>query len=75
VAFYTGDNKTAIAELQKADQHDPLILALLGEAYEKTGDAATAKTYYHKVLDANMHNPNNAFARPLAQKKLGGGRA
>jgi tetratricopeptide (TPR) repeat protein len=73
VAFYTGDYKTAIAELQKADQHDPLILALLGEAYEKSGDAAQAKAYYQKVLESNGHNPANAFARPLAKKKLGSG--
>jgi tetratricopeptide (TPR) repeat protein len=72
VAFYTGDYKTAIAELQKADQHDPLIVALLAESYEKSGDAAQAKTYYQKVLDINAHNPTNAFARPLAQKKLAG---
>lgn len=73
VAFYAGDYKTAIVELQKADQHDPLILALLGEAYEKSGDAAEAKSYYRKVLDANVHNTTSAFARPLAQKKLAGG--
>jgi tetratricopeptide (TPR) repeat protein len=73
VAFYTGDSKTAIAELQKADQQDPLILALLGEAYEKSGDAAQAKAYYGKVLEANGHNPANAFARPLAKKNLAGG--
>jgi len=72
VAFYTGDYKTAIADLQKADQHDPLNLALLGQAYEKSGDAAQAKVYYGKVLEMNMHNSNNAFARPLAKKKLGG---
>ena len=72
VAFYTGDYKTAIAELQKADQHDPMTLALLGEAYEKSGDAAQAKAYYQKVLDSNSHNPANAFARPLAKKKLAG---
>jgi tetratricopeptide (TPR) repeat protein len=72
VAFYTGDYKTAIAELQKADQHDPLILALLGEAYEKSSDAAQAKAYYQKVLEINTHNPTNAFARPLAKKKLAG---
>lgn len=70
VGFYTGDYKTAIAELEKADQHDPLILALLSEAYEKTGDAAQAKDYYRKVLEINTHNPTNAFARPLAKKKL-----
>jgi tetratricopeptide (TPR) repeat protein len=73
VAFYTGDFKTAIAELQKADQHDPLILALLGEAYEKSNDAAQARNYYQKVLEINSHNPTNAFARPLAKKKLGVG--
>lgn len=71
VAFYTGDYKTAIADLQKADQHDPLILALLSEAYEKTGDASQAMDYYRKVLTSNAHNPTNAFARPLAKKKLG----
>lgn len=73
VAFYSGDYKTAIAELQQADQHDPQILALLGEAYEKSGGGAEAKSYYHKVLDANVHNVTSAFARPLAQKKLAGG--
>jgi len=70
VAFYNGDYKTAIAELQKADQHDPLNLALLGQAYEKSGDAATAKDFYRKVLESNGHSPTNAFARPLAKKKL-----
>ncbi len=73
VAFYTGDYKTAIAELQKADQRDPLNLVLLGEAYEKSGDAAQAKAYYGKVLELNGHNPPNAFARPLAKKKLASG--
>jgi tetratricopeptide (TPR) repeat protein len=70
VAFYAGDYKTAIADLQKADQHDPLILALLGESYEKSGDRSQAKDYYQKVLALNTHNPTNAFARPLVNKKL-----
>lgn len=73
VAFYTGDYATAVAELQKADQHDPLNLALLAQAYEKSGDAAQAKIYYGKVLEVNVHNLTNAFARPLAKKKLAGG--
>jgi tetratricopeptide (TPR) repeat protein len=73
VAFYAGDYKTAIAELQKADQHDPLILVLLGQAYEKLGDATTARNFYSKVMEVNGHNPNVAFARPLAGKKLAGG--
>jgi tetratricopeptide (TPR) repeat protein len=73
VAFYTGDFKTAIADLQKADQHDPLNVVMLAQAYEKSGDAAQAKAYYSKVLEMNMHNPTNAFARPIAKKKLEGG--
>ncbi len=70
VAFYTGDYKTAIADLQKADQNDPLILALLGESYEKSGDRSQAMSYYRKVFAINTHNPTNAFARPLAKQRL-----
>jgi len=69
VALYAGDYKTAIAELQKADQRDPFILSLLAQAYEKSGDNAQAMEYYRKVLASNAHNPTNAFARPLAKKK------
>jgi tetratricopeptide (TPR) repeat protein len=74
VAFYAGDYKTAIADLQKADQRDPLILALLGESYEKAGDRSQAMDYYRKVLASNAHNPTNAFARPLAKKELAEGK-
>src|SRR5580700_9193711 len=70
VALYTGDYHGAIEQLQNADQHDPMVLALLGEAYEKFGDAAKAKSSYQKVLELNNHNPASAFARPLARKKL-----
>jgi tetratricopeptide (TPR) repeat protein len=73
VVFYTGEARTAIEELQKADQHDPMVLALLGEAYEKSENKAQAKAYYQKVLEVNIHNPANAYARPLAKKKLSGG--
>ncbi|MGA8761364.1 MAG: hypothetical protein WB562_00615, partial [Candidatus Sulfotelmatobacter sp.] len=72
VAFYTKDYKTAITELRKADQHDPMILALLGEALEASGDRKQALDYYRKVLMSNSHSPANAFARPLARKKLMG---
>jgi len=70
VAFYNGDYKTAIAELLKADQRDPLNLVLLAQAYEKSGDAATAKDFYRKVMESSGHSPTNAVARPLAKKKL-----
>jgi tetratricopeptide (TPR) repeat protein len=70
VAFYAGDYRTAINDLQKADLHDPFILALLGQAYEKSGNQAQATDCYRKVLASNAHNVTNAFARPLARKKL-----
>ena len=70
VAFYAGNYKDAIANLQQADQHDPMILVLLAESFEKTGDSSQANDYYRKVLALNSHNPTNAFARPLARKKL-----
>lgn len=71
VAFYLGDAKTAVTELQKANLKDPFILGLLGQAYEKMGDKSQAAEYYGKVMAVNTHNPANAFARPLARKKLG----
>ena len=70
VAFYHGDYKTAIAELQKGDQKDPFVLSLLAQAYEKSGDKAQALDYYRKVLTINAHSPTNAFARPLAKEKV-----
>jgi tetratricopeptide (TPR) repeat protein len=70
VALYTGDYKGAIADLQGADQKDVFVLSLLAQAYEKSGDKAQAIDYYRKVLTVNAHNPTNAFARPLAEKKL-----
>ncbi|HVO82636.1 MAG TPA: tetratricopeptide repeat protein [Terriglobales bacterium] len=70
VAFYAGDYKSAIADLQKANQRDPFILSLLAQAYEKAGDRTQAVEYYRKVMAVNAHNPTNAFARPLAKKKL-----
>jgi tetratricopeptide (TPR) repeat protein len=71
VAFYAGDYKAAIDQLHKADQKDPFILALLAQAFEKTGNQAEATKYYKQVLTINSHNPTNAFARPMAEKKLG----
>lgn len=71
VAFYSGDFKSAITDLQQADQRDPFILCLLAQAYEKSGDQTQAMEYYHKVLAVNAHSPTNAFSRPLARKKVG----
>lgn len=70
VAFFTGDYKTAINDLQKADLHDPFVLALLGQAYEKAGNQAQATDCYRKALASNGHSIASAFARSLAKKKL-----
>ncbi|MGC2184691.1 MAG: tetratricopeptide repeat protein [Terriglobales bacterium] len=72
VAFYGRDYQTAITDLQKANQKDPFIQVLLAQAYEKAGDATRAREYYGKVMANNGHGPTNAFARPLARKKLAG---
>jgi tetratricopeptide (TPR) repeat protein len=71
VALYTGDYQAALADLQKANQNDPFILALIAQTYEKLGDKAQATEYYRKALGSNAHNPPNAYAHPLAKRKLG----
>jgi len=72
VAFYDGDYKTAIAELQKGDQKDLFVLSLLAQALEKSGDKAKALEYYKQILTINSHSPGNAFARPQAERKMAG---
>jgi tetratricopeptide (TPR) repeat protein len=71
VAFYAGDYKAALAEFQKGNQNDPFILNLIAQSHEKLGDKAAAMEHYKKVMGFTTHNPNNAFARPFARKKLG----
>jgi tetratricopeptide (TPR) repeat protein len=71
VAFYTGDYKTSLVEFLKGNQNDPFVLSLIAQAYEKQGEQAAAMDAYKKVMGFTTHNPNNAFARPLARKKLG----
>ncbi len=70
VALYSGDYKTAIAEFPQAGMEEPFVLSLLAQAYEKSGDKAQAIVYYQKILTINLHNPSNAFARPLAKERL-----
>ncbi len=71
VAFYGGDYKTALGELLKANQNDVFILAMIAQTYEKLGEEAQAREYYRKAMGSKAHNPPNAYARPLARKKLG----
>ena len=72
VAFYAADYAGAVAELEKANQEDPFILSLLAQAHEQLGHKSKAIDIYRQVLASNAHNPTNAFARPLAVKKLSG---
>jgi tetratricopeptide (TPR) repeat protein len=69
-AFYLKDYPRAIQELQKADQEDPFILILLAQASEQTGQNQRAREYYQKAFASTSHAVNNAFARPLARRKL-----
>jgi len=71
VAFYAGDYKSALEELNKANQNDPFIQCLLGQTYEKLGEKDRAMEYYRKASAASSHNPPAAYAVPFARKKLG----
>ena len=72
VAFYEGDYKTALDDLQKANQNDPFIQCLIGQTYEKLGDKDKSMEYYRKAASTTAHNPPAAYARPFATKKLRG---
>lgn len=72
VALYTGNFAEALADLLKANPDDPFIQCLIAQTYEHLGDQAKATEFYRKALTAsNAHNPPNAYARPLAKRKLG----
>jgi tetratricopeptide (TPR) repeat protein len=70
VAFYAGDYKTALGELQQANQNDPFIQCMIGQTYEKLGEKDKAVEYYRKASTASSHNPAASYAVPLARKKL-----
>jgi tetratricopeptide (TPR) repeat protein len=70
VAFYLGDYKTALAELQKANQSDPFIQCLIGQTNEKLGQKENAMEAYRKAAATTAHNPPAAYARPFATRKL-----
>jgi tetratricopeptide (TPR) repeat protein len=70
VEFSLGNDQPAVAALSQADQTDPFVLGLLGQAHERLGHAAEAEAYYRKVLQSSSHAVNSAFARPIARRKL-----
>jgi tetratricopeptide (TPR) repeat protein len=70
VAFYSGDYKAAAEDFQKANERDPFILCMLGQAYEKLGEKDKALECYRKAVAARAHNPPAAYAIPFAKKRL-----
>lgn len=70
MAFYGGDYKTALAELQQANQNDAFIQFLIAQTYEQLGQPDKAQEYYRKAAEATTHNPPAAYARPFARRKL-----
>jgi tetratricopeptide (TPR) repeat protein len=62
VALYAGDYKTALENLEKANQNDPFIQCLMAETYEKSGDKAKAAELYKKASATTAHNPPGAYA-------------
>jgi len=71
VALYTGDYKTALDDLQKANQNDAFIQCLIGLTYEKMGQKDKATEYYRKASAATSHNPPGGFVRRFTREKLG----
>jgi tetratricopeptide (TPR) repeat protein len=69
VAFYSGDYKTALTELQKANQNDPFIQCLIAQTYEKLGDKEKAAEYFKKASATTAHNPAGAYAKLATRKK------
>jgi tetratricopeptide (TPR) repeat protein len=70
VAFYAGDYKVAIEELNQANENDPFVQCMIGQTYEKLGEKDKALEYYRKASTAISHNPPAAYAVPFAKKKL-----
>jgi tetratricopeptide (TPR) repeat protein len=68
VAFYAGDYPAAVAELERASQTDPFVLALLARAHEKRGDDAAARTYWARARAIHGHGLTVAFSRMLATR-------
>jgi len=70
VAFYLADYANAVTDLQQANQSDPFIECLLGQAYEKLGKKNEAMECYRPASLATAHNPPAAYAKPFARRKL-----
>jgi tetratricopeptide (TPR) repeat protein len=70
VAFYTGDYKTALERLAKANQNDPFIQCMIGQSHEKLGEMDQAMKCYRDASTTSSHNPPAAYAVRFVRKKL-----
>lgn len=72
VALYSGEYSEARDDLRKANQNDPFIQCLIGQAEEHLGHSEEALSWYRKAAQAAMHNPPAAYAHWFTRKKLAG---
>jgi tetratricopeptide (TPR) repeat protein len=70
IEFHLGNYEGAVAALRDADQEDPFILMLLGQALERAGQTEDAQRYYRDVLASASHAVTNAIARPVARQNV-----
>jgi len=71
ISILEGDFENAIYEYNQANLENPIILYLIGTAYEELGDYKRSKKYYDTVAHFNSYNDMNyAFIRKTALDKL-----
>lgn len=71
IALEEKNYDAAIAELNQANQQNPAVLYLLGEAYKGKGDASNAKAAYTKAAKFNsLPLLNYAFVRTKAERAI-----
>lgn len=71
IALEEKNYDTAITELAQANQQNPDVLYLLGQAHQGKGDAAKAKENFTKAAKFNsLPQLNYAFVRSKAEKAL-----
>jgi tetratricopeptide (TPR) repeat protein len=71
IALEEKNYNAAIAEMAQANQQNPEVLFLLGQAYHHKGDAAKAKEFLTKAAKFNsLPQLNYAFVRSKAEKAL-----
>ncbi|ABF40407.1 hypothetical protein Acid345_1405 [Candidatus Koribacter versatilis Ellin345] len=69
VAYYQGDYKKALENFQQGNQNDSYIQCMIGQTYDRLGDAAHAQEFYKKAATATGHNPAAAYAIRVCKPK------